>query len=329
MTRTASPPTASARPCRHPGPDPTRPGAPPTFERTAPRRGAVLSRGRRGGDGNRTRVKGFADLCLSHSATPPERISVPCDPTNGSGDDDSTAGSRRGRAVPGGWRRLTSRRRGDVRAGAARGRVPTRRRHADARLGSGDRRARRGGHRGRRTSTPSSGARAGRRSRTARASPFLAAALGCSNHVGGTLAVGIDPRRHGRADRRAPTPSAPARRRSRSSSPPTPCGPGPARDSNRVAARARPRSCSRRAVVPRRSARASRAAARSSTATAATARTTSATSTTRACSAKRSSCRSSAEVTTALASFDVRTWSLPDPDGRLGATVERPIVHWA
>src|SRR5207253_11024396 len=27
----------------------------------------------RGGGGNRTRVKGFADLCLCHSATPPER----------------------------------------------------------------------------------------------------------------------------------------------------------------------------------------------------------------------------------------------------------------
>ena len=35
----------------------------------------------RGGGGNRTRVEGFADLCLGHSATPPERISLasrPC-----------------------------------------------------------------------------------------------------------------------------------------------------------------------------------------------------------------------------------------------------------
>jgi hydroxymethylglutaryl-CoA synthase len=32
-----------------------------------------------------------------------------------------------------------------------------------------------------------------------------------------------------------------------------------------------------------------------------------------------------AEVTTALASFDVRTWSLPDPDGRLGATVAKLV----
>jgi hydroxymethylglutaryl-CoA synthase len=32
-----------------------------------------------------------------------------------------------------------------------------------------------------------------------------------------------------------------------------------------------------------------------------------------------------AEVTTALASFDVRTWSLPDPDGRLGATIAKLI----
>ena len=87
--------------------------------RTAPRRGAVLVAALRGGDGNRTRVQGFADLCLSHSATPPERISVPCDPTNGSGDDDSTAGSRRGRAAAGGWRRLTSPRRGAARADAA------------------------------------------------------------------------------------------------------------------------------------------------------------------------------------------------------------------
>ncbi len=32
-----------------------------------------------------------------------------------------------------------------------------------------------------------------------------------------------------------------------------------------------------------------------------------------------------AEVTTALASFDVRTWSLPDPDGRLGATIAKLV----
>ena len=33
-------------------------------------------RKRRGGDGNRTRVQGFADPCLNHSATPPERTRV-------------------------------------------------------------------------------------------------------------------------------------------------------------------------------------------------------------------------------------------------------------
>ena len=32
-----------------------------------------------------------------------------------------------------------------------------------------------------------------------------------------------------------------------------------------------------------------------------------------------------ADVTTALASFDVRTWSLPDPDGRLGATIAKLV----
>jgi hydroxymethylglutaryl-CoA synthase len=32
-----------------------------------------------------------------------------------------------------------------------------------------------------------------------------------------------------------------------------------------------------------------------------------------------------AEVASALASFDVRTWSLPDPDGRLGATVAKLV----
>ena len=32
-----------------------------------------------------------------------------------------------------------------------------------------------------------------------------------------------------------------------------------------------------------------------------------------------------AEVATALASFDVRAWSLPDPDGRLGATVAKLV----
>ena len=68
----------------------------PNGERSPLRRGASrrLSTRLGGGDGNRTRVEGFADLCLSHSATPPERISVPCDPTKGSGDDDPSARSR-------------------------------------------------------------------------------------------------------------------------------------------------------------------------------------------------------------------------------------------
>src|SRR3954469_15273498 len=43
----------------------------PEAERSVERVSAI-----RGGGGNRTRVKGFADLCLGHSATPPERTMV-------------------------------------------------------------------------------------------------------------------------------------------------------------------------------------------------------------------------------------------------------------
>ncbi len=89
--------------------------------------------------------------------------------------------------------------------------------------------------------------------------------------------------------------------------------------------RRRARPLRRRSPATPRSAPASPAPARSSTATAATARSTTATCTTGDCSAKRSSCPSSARSPRSLAAFDVRAWSLPDPDGRLGAVVARGV----
>ena len=155
---------------------------------------------------------------------------------------------------------------------------------------------------------------------------FLAAALGCSSHVGRRAARRV---RHtpgmdaltAAADAVA-AGSRPDRARDRVRRPPA--RPGHRLRSPLRCRRGRDRARAR-AAAPRRSARASPAAVRSSTATAATARTTSATSTTARLFREEIFLPVVAEVATALASFDVRAWSLPDPDGRLGATVAKLV----
>ncbi len=143
--------------------------------------------------------------------------------------------------------------------------------------------------------------------------------------IGGVALRRIGARRHGGARRRAPTRSPPDPRASRSSSPPTRCGPGREPASKRAVARARPPSClgadgggtrrddrhPRHAHPPlprplprRRRDRQPRPVRRPPV-------------------PRGDLPAGRARRHRALAAFDVRAWSLPDPDGRLGAVLAK------
>ena len=121
------------------------------------------------------------------------------------------------------------------------------------------------------------------------------------------------------------TPSPPDRLGSPWSSPPTRCSPDSAARTKRAVARARPQSCSPRTRVRRPSPRESPAPIRSSTAIAVTVRRTTRDLYDPRLFREEMFLPPVMEVAEHLGALDVRAWSLPDPDGRLGGVVAKRI----